>query len=163
MNSIIAANCGASVNVGLAISTRLARRIIKPIPKLCWNSIADSSIRLSLRRSTRRRRGRWLTASVRCWFLLAPVAAKTSVLVARAGWLLNRGEAAADQILLLAFGRQAAQEMDERIQGAVGELTRLPRELSIHWRCILFSRGSKKVPAISKLEKRYSRPAKSYC
>ncbi|HCB26630.1 MAG TPA: DNA helicase IV, partial [Citrobacter freundii] len=28
---------------------------------------------------------------------------KTSVLVARAGWLLARGEAAAEQILLLAF------------------------------------------------------------
>jgi DNA helicase-4 len=41
---------------------------------------------------------------------------KTSVLVARAGWLLTTGEAAADQILLLAFGRKAAQEMDERIQ-----------------------------------------------
>lgn len=41
---------------------------------------------------------------------------KTSVLVARAGWLLARGEAAANQILLLAFGRQAAQEMDERIR-----------------------------------------------
>jgi superfamily I DNA/RNA helicase len=38
------------------------------------------------------------------------------VLVARAGWLLARGEAAAEQILLLAFGRQAAQEMDERIR-----------------------------------------------
>jgi DNA helicase-4 len=41
---------------------------------------------------------------------------KTSVLVARAGWLMTTGEAAADQILLLAFGRKAAQEMDERIQ-----------------------------------------------
>ncbi len=41
---------------------------------------------------------------------------KTSVLVARAGWLLTTGEAVADQILLLAFGRKAAQEMDERIQ-----------------------------------------------
>src|SRR5690606_5627091 len=40
---------------------------------------------------------------------------KTSVLVARAGWLLARGEATAEQILLLAFGRKAAQEMDERI------------------------------------------------
>ena len=41
---------------------------------------------------------------------------KTSVLVARAGWLLTTGEAVADQILLLAFGRKAAQEMDERIR-----------------------------------------------
>lgn len=40
---------------------------------------------------------------------------KTSVLVARAGWLLMRGESTADQILLLSFGRKAAQEMNERI------------------------------------------------
>ena len=50
---------------------------------------------------------------------------KTSVLVARAGWLMTTGEAAADQILLLAFGRKAAQEMDERIQ----ELTVLRKSL----------------------------------
>lgn len=41
---------------------------------------------------------------------------KTSVLVARAGWLLARGQADAGQILLLAFGRKAAEEMDERIR-----------------------------------------------
>lgn len=41
---------------------------------------------------------------------------KTSVLVARAGWLLARGEASPEQILLLAFGRKAAEEMDERIR-----------------------------------------------
>lgn len=41
---------------------------------------------------------------------------KTSVLVARAGWLLAKGDAVAEQILLLAFGRKAAEEMDERIR-----------------------------------------------
>lgn len=40
---------------------------------------------------------------------------KTSVLVARAGWLLRRQLAQPDQILLLAFGRKAAQEMNERL------------------------------------------------
>lgn len=76
---------------------------------------------------------------------------KTSVLVARAGWLLNRGEASAEQILLLAFGRKAAQEMDERIQ------TRLHTEaisartfhaLALH----IIQQGSKKAPVVSKLE-----------
>ncbi len=44
---------------------------------------------------------------------------KTSVLVARAGWLLTSGNwPQPEQILLLAFGRKAAQEMDERIQDA---------------------------------------------
>lgn len=76
---------------------------------------------------------------------------KTSVLVARAGWLLARGEAAADQILLLAFGRKAAQEMDERIRERLhtGEITaRTFHALALH----IIQQGSKKVPTISKLE-----------
>ncbi|MFH7118156.1 UvrD-helicase domain-containing protein, partial [Klebsiella pneumoniae] len=76
---------------------------------------------------------------------------KTSVLVARAGWLLARGEAAADQILLLAFGRQAAQEMDERIRErlASDDITaRTFHSLALH----IIQQGSKKVPTISKLE-----------
>lgn len=76
---------------------------------------------------------------------------KTSVLVARAGWLLARGEASADQILLLAFGRKAAQEMDERIQERLrtDEITaRTFHALALH----IIQQGSKKVPVISKLE-----------
>ena len=76
---------------------------------------------------------------------------KTSVLVARAGWLLARGEAAAEQILLLAFGRQAAQEMDERIRErlASDDITaRTFHSLALH----IIQQGSKKVPTISKLE-----------
>ena len=76
---------------------------------------------------------------------------KTSVLVARAGWLLARGEAAADQILLLAFGRRAAQEMDDRIRerlhtDEIGAKTF--HALALH----IIQQGSKKVPAISRLE-----------
>ncbi|OFU87837.1 DNA helicase IV [Proteus sp. HMSC10D02] len=76
---------------------------------------------------------------------------KTSVLVARAGWLLTRGEAAAEQILLLAFGRQAAQEMDERIRERLGteEISaRTFHSLALH----IIQQGSKKAPTISKLE-----------
>ncbi|MBN6043633.1 DNA helicase IV [Citrobacter sp. ku-bf4] len=76
---------------------------------------------------------------------------KTSVLVARAGWLLARGEAAAEQILLLAFGRKAAQEMDERIRERLHteEITaRTFHALALH----IIQQGSKKVPSISKLE-----------
>jgi len=76
---------------------------------------------------------------------------KTSVLVARAGWLLARGEASASQILLLAFGRKAAQEMDERLQDrlhtdAITARTFHALALSI------IEQGSKKVPVVSKLE-----------
>jgi len=76
---------------------------------------------------------------------------KTSVLVARAGWLLARGEATADQILLLAFGRKAAQEMDERIQERLHTRdisARTFHALALH----IIQQGSKKVPVISKLE-----------
>ena len=76
---------------------------------------------------------------------------KTSVLVARAGWLLTRGEAAAEQILLLAFGRQAAQEMDERIRERLGSediSARTFHSLALH----IIQQGSKKVPSISQLE-----------
>ena len=76
---------------------------------------------------------------------------KTSVLVARAGWLLARGEAAADQILLLAFGRKAAQEMDERIRERLNTdaiSAKTFHALALH----IIQQGSKKVPAISRLE-----------
>ncbi|MCL5520658.1 DNA helicase IV [Citrobacter cronae] len=76
---------------------------------------------------------------------------KTSVLVARVGWLLARGEAAAEQILLLAFGRKAAQEMDDRIRERLhtDEVTaRTFHSLALH----IISQGSKKVPTVSKLE-----------
>ncbi|WP_312948922.1 DNA helicase IV [Superficieibacter sp.] len=76
---------------------------------------------------------------------------KTSVLVARAGWLLARGEAAADQILLLAFGRKAAQEMDERIRERLHteEISaRTFHSLALH----IIRQGSKKVPEVSALE-----------
>ncbi|WP_413594692.1 DNA helicase IV [Citrobacter youngae] len=76
---------------------------------------------------------------------------KTSVLVARAGWLLARGEAAAEQILLLAFGRKAAQEMDERIRERLQTqdvTARTFHSLALH----IIQQGSKKVPTVSKLE-----------
>ncbi|ORM69215.1 DNA helicase IV [Pantoea rwandensis] len=76
---------------------------------------------------------------------------KTSVLVARAGWLLKRKLAQPDQILLLAFGRQAADEMNERIQARLGESAiqaRTFHALAMH----IIREGSNKQPVISKLE-----------
>jgi DNA helicase-4 len=76
---------------------------------------------------------------------------KTSVLVARAGWLLARGEASADQILLLAFGRKAAQEMDERIRQRLHTddiSARTFHALALN----IIQQGGKKAPAISALE-----------
>ncbi|RPH21715.1 DNA helicase IV [Buttiauxella warmboldiae] len=76
---------------------------------------------------------------------------KTSVLVARAGWLLQRGEASEEQILLLAFGRKAAQEMDARIAERLHTdaiSTRTFHALALH----IIQQGSKKAPRVSELE-----------
>ncbi|CNK04223.1 DNA helicase IV [Yersinia frederiksenii] len=76
---------------------------------------------------------------------------KTSVLVARAGWLLRRNEALPEQILLLAFGRQAADEMNSRIKQrlAVEDI----QAKTFHALALqIIQQGSRKTPVISKLE-----------
>ncbi|WP_426445144.1 DNA helicase IV [Siccibacter colletis] len=76
---------------------------------------------------------------------------KTSVLVARAGWLLLRQQASAEQILLLAFGRKAAQEMDERIASRLhtSDITaRTFHSLALY----IINQGSRKAPTLTALE-----------
>ncbi|MBK5073725.1 DNA helicase IV [Budviciaceae bacterium CWB-B4] len=76
---------------------------------------------------------------------------KTSVLVARAGWLLYRKEATAEEVLLLAFGRNAADEMNNRIQQRLGR-TDVQAKTFHALALLIISQCSKKVPIISKLE-----------
>ena len=45
---------------------------------------------------------------------------KTSTMIGRAGYLIKAGIAQPEQILMLAFARKAAEEMDERIQSKLG-------------------------------------------
>lgn len=76
---------------------------------------------------------------------------KTSVLVARAGWLLHQQQAQPQQILLLAFGRQAAEEMNQRIKTRLqtSEIeARTFHALALH----IIREGSNKNPLISRLE-----------
>ena len=76
---------------------------------------------------------------------------KTSVLVARAGWLLLRQQAQPQQILLLAFGRQAAEEMNDRIKSRLQSKeieARTFHALALH----IIRQGSNKNPPISRLE-----------
>nr|ELR5256184.1 DNA helicase IV [Providencia rettgeri] len=75
---------------------------------------------------------------------------KTSVLVARAGWLILRGLAEPKQILLLAFGRKAADEMNQRIQLRLQQdiEAKTFHALALH----IIREGSKKSPVISELE-----------
>lgn len=76
---------------------------------------------------------------------------KTSVLVARAGWLLRRNEALPEQILLLAFGRQAADEMDSRIKQRLG-VDDIQAKTFHALALQIIQQGSRKTPVISKLE-----------
>lgn len=76
---------------------------------------------------------------------------KTSVLVARAGWLLQRNEALPEQILLLAFGRQAANEMNSRIKQRLA--VEAIQAKTFHALALqIIQQGSRKTPVISKLE-----------
>jgi len=45
---------------------------------------------------------------------------KTSTMIGRAGYLIKSGHAKPEQILMLAFARKAAEEMDERIRSKLG-------------------------------------------
>lgn len=76
---------------------------------------------------------------------------KTSVLVARAGWLLARGQADAGQIL---YWRLVARRQKRwmSVSASAYIRKRLLPVRSIRWRCILFSKASKKAPVVSKLE-----------
>ncbi|MGG4607992.1 DNA helicase IV [Providencia sp. Me31A] len=75
---------------------------------------------------------------------------KTSVLVARAGWLVLRRLASPEQILLLAFGRKAADEMNERISQRLQQdiEAKTFHALALH----IIREGSKKSPIVSELE-----------
>ncbi|MFE8154710.1 DNA helicase IV [Brenneria goodwinii] len=76
---------------------------------------------------------------------------KTSVLVARAAWLMHRREAIPEQILLLAFGRKAAEEMNERIQARLHTKdiqAKTFHALALH----IIEQSSRKAPMISQLE-----------
>ncbi|MFV8801443.1 DNA helicase IV [Yersinia sp. LJYL362] len=76
---------------------------------------------------------------------------KTSVLVARAGWLLRRNEALPEQVLLLAFGRQAADEMNSRIKQRLG-VDDIQAKTFHALALQIIQQGSRKTPVISKLE-----------
>ena len=45
---------------------------------------------------------------------------KTSVMVAKAGWLVEKGTCACENLLLLAFGRKARDELAERVERRLG-------------------------------------------
>ena len=109
-----------------------------------FNTVESSSLNLSQSRAV-------VNGENALLVLAGAGSGKTSVLVARAGWLLRRKEASPEQILMLAFGRQAAAEMDERIR------SRLRVEGIMSWTfhalaLSIIRQGSKKAPVISNLE-----------
>ncbi len=48
---------------------------------------------------------------------------KTSVIVAKAGWLIRRGYRKPSELLLLAFARDARKKMEERVRKRLGAAT----------------------------------------
>lgn len=74
---------------------------------------------------------------------------KTSVLVARAGYLLASQQAEPGEILLLAFGRKAAEEMSERLTEKVGRGIRVATFHSLGCQIIQAVEGE--LPAVSPL------------
>lgn len=57
---------------------------------------------------------------------------KTSVLTARVAYLLQSHQAEAEQILLVAFGRDAAKEMEQRLKGKIGLAAEKSRVNTFH-------------------------------
>lgn len=73
------------------------------------------------------------------------------LVVVHAGWLLRRNLATPEQILLLAFGRQAAQEMDDRRRQRLDVDT--IQASTFHALALMIIRqGNKKAHAVSQLE-----------
>lgn len=76
---------------------------------------------------------------------------KTAVLAARVDWLLMRNLSTAPQILLLAFGRRAAVDMNERIQSRL-QNDSIKASTFDDLALQIISQGDKKILRISKLE-----------
>lgn len=76
---------------------------------------------------------------------------KTAVLVARAGWLVQRGEAAAGQILLIASGQSTADELNGRLKIEQGK--QAPEALTVPALALqILQQGGRKALVLSKLE-----------
>ncbi|MUK70044.1 UvrD-helicase domain-containing protein [Aliivibrio fischeri] len=76
---------------------------------------------------------------------------KTSVMIGKAGYLVNSGKASPKQILMLAYGRIAAQEMNERIKEKLGfDDVKASTFHSLGVKIISEVEG--KAPSLSKLE-----------
>ncbi|GHA60692.1 DNA helicase IV [Photobacterium aphoticum] len=74
---------------------------------------------------------------------------KTSVLVARAGYLLASQQALPEQMLMLAFGKKAAQEMSERLATKVNSNIKVATFHSLGTQIIKAVEGS--MPSVSPL------------
>jgi DNA helicase-4 len=88
-----------------------------PMPR---NRYRDFFDRVESRPLTERQRRAALTGEVATLVLAGAGSGKTSVLMARAGFILESGLAGESEILLLAFARKAQQEMAERIEARLG-------------------------------------------
>ncbi|MGZ5576374.1 MAG: UvrD-helicase domain-containing protein [Methylobacter sp.] len=75
---------------------------------------------------------------------------KTSTMIGRAGYLITAGIASPESILMLAFARKAAEEMDERIQNRLG-ITHLTAKTFHGLGKHIITKVEGMVPAINKM------------
>ena len=76
---------------------------------------------------------------------------KTSVLVAKTAWLMLRKQAIAEQIMVLSFGRKAAEELNQRISQRIGENREMAK--TFHGLALtIIQHATNKTPKITALE-----------
>ena len=77
---------------------------------------------------------------------------KTSVIIAKAGYLIESGLAQPDEILILAYGRKASQETDERIKEKLPHIQGVKTSTFHKLGLDIIGQATGKKPRVSKLQ-----------
>ena len=90
---------------------------------MSWSARGSCSNRIEAKPLTDEQRRAVVVNERRNLVVAAAGSGKTSVIVAKAGWLVHRGYRKPSELLLLAFARNARDEMEERIGKRLGGAT----------------------------------------
>ena len=106
--------CGTSAGFWMR-PARPGRRPTRRSSPTSWPAPENSSTRSSPTRSRKSSAGRSSSTRQRNLVVAAAGSGKTSVIVAKTGWLVRKGYRTPSELLLLAFARDARREMEERM------------------------------------------------